>query len=101
MTFFIVREEWNREDVYKAVRFCLFELICREESCFLCGWWGLGIVYLVKFVIFIIIMYICLVSTMMSLLLSFYLDISVFSLFFFFWKLVICFVIFVFCFWGS
>lgn len=57
--------------------------------------------HLVKSVISIMIMHICLASTMMSLPLSSHLDTSASSLLFSSWKLATCSAIFAFCSWGN
>lgn len=60
-----------------------------------------GAAHRVKSVISIMIMHICLASTMMSLPLSSHLDTSASSLLFSSWKLATCSAIFAFCSWGS
>lgn len=65
------------------------------------GAWGPGATHRVKSVISIMIMHICLASTMMSLPLSSHLDTSASSLLFSSWKLATCSAIFAFCSWGS
>ena len=78
-------------------------LIGGDEHLLLPVWGGLqgGAAHRVKSVISIMIMHICLASTMMSLPLSSHLDTSASSLLFSSWKLATCSAIFAFCSWGS